>query len=369
MFFSARHVFKIYLILLILIGFNVVIGSQYSMADGFNPQLNGIVLMESRNDWGFDSESSDKEILNSFVRIEPYLILSLTDRLTLETAISIDQLKNVEKGDDLFLSDQTLVIEELKLGYFGDYFSVFGGKFNPSFGTAWDLSAGIYGKEIAKDYELRERIGGGASLYNYFEGFGEHRLTANTFFLDTSFLSGSALAARGEKDLSDGGVSNTEDLSSYSVTWDGLDVFDVKSLNTHLGYYNQSQGDADTNKENETGLAIGANYTVYLDKNIKSTLLAEWTQINNSAGGQKDIDYLTLSAKTKLYKQWNIGLAYTDKHVKNAGSSNENDYQFQLTGGYLFKNGFSMDGGYRVTDKDGKTTEALGALLAYTYEF
>ncbi len=349
--------------------FSLCIYTHEARADYFDPKLNGIVLFELRNDWAFRSEKEKDEVNNLYTEIEPYLILSFNDRVALEVSLMINALKKPKQGDNMYFDNQALFVEELKLAYYGDNFSVFGGKYNPTFGTAWDLTGGVYGKDLAKDYELKERLGVGGSVFGDIKGMGFHTLTANSFFLDTTFLSESLITRRDQKGKEDGGVSNTEDLSSYSVTLDSEKFMGVKGLNTHLGHYNQAEGAEDTGKKNEKGVVIGANYTTYLTKDISAKFIGEYAQIKNSEGKSKDIDYLTGSVKLKLYKQWNAAVSYTDKDIHNAGSSNRNDHQFQVSGGYLFKNGFSVDVAYRTTDKDKKKTQGLGGLLAYTYEF
>lgn len=339
-------------------------------AGEFSPQLNGVVSFEIENDYGYSADNSKDELNILKTDIEPYFILSLNDRLALEAALVLERLKLDNDGENQTFNDHILVIEELKLSYYGDNYKLSLGKYNPSFGVAWDLAKGIVGKDFAKDYELKERVGFNASYVFQHEKIGRQTLTGNTFFLDTTFLSSSLNGNRDEKDLDDGGVSNTENLSSFSVTLDGENTANIKSLNTYLGYSNQEQGDADTSKENEIRYGLGTTYKVHLANNVTTTILGEWVGIRNYKGSPDiDRDYLTASAVTKINKQWNVTLAHTDRRIRERKKPTKTDYQFQLSGGYIFKNGFSIDAGYRRTEKSDKVSNGILTLLGYSYEF
>jgi len=340
----------------------------------FNPQLNGIVLFELENDWAYDSEDSDAEVNTLFTTIEPYLLLSLTDRLAIESNLVLEPLKSSKaKGDDRFLEDHTLSIEELKLSYFGDNYTVFAGKYNPTFGIAWDLAKGIVGKDLAKTYELKERIGLGGSYTVGSKKIGTHTATASFFFLDTTFLSESLFKERTDSELSKGGVSNTEDLSSHSFTLDSENVAGIKGLDTHIGYYNQAEGDADSSsKVNEKGYAAAVTYQFYADDHhkIKMKALLEYADLHNFKGTKdKDEQFITGSLVTKYDKKWNLTIAHTQQTITEPSVSTKDDYQFQISAGRVFKNGISLDVGYRQAEKSDKKTEGIISLLGYTYEF
>lgn len=250
-----------------------------------------------------------------------------------------------------------------------DNFRVFAGKFNPSFGTAWDLAPGVYGVDIAEDYELAERIGFGGSYTIDGGEAGSHTLTANAFFADTTFLSGSAIHDRGDLEEEDGGISNTEDLSSYSVTLDSESVAGIEGLNTHLGYRNQSEGDADVDLDRETGYVAGANYTFPLCENVDVTALAEWAGIRDSEGGDDDIDYFTTSLSFALYDNWNVALSHTARNTDVQGGDDVDDHISQISFGYAFDNGITFDVGYNHLEESDIETDTVGALVGYVFEF
>ena len=75
-----------------------------------------------------------------------------------------EPVQDPDPGDDRFLEDHGLYAEELFVNYETGHFAGYAGKFNPSFGTAWDLAPGIFGTDLAEDYEITERIGLGGAL-------------------------------------------------------------------------------------------------------------------------------------------------------------------------------------------------------------
>lgn len=340
-----------------------------SFAAEFDPQLNGIVSFEIQNDWAYDSDDPDADVNTLFTKIEPYLILSFNDRLALEAGLVLEPVQDPDAGDDTEFSNEGLYVQELKFTYTGDNFGLFAGKYNPTFGTAWDLAPGIYGPDFAEDYELAERIGFGGSYAFGSEQVGNHTLTGNAFFLDTSVLSESTVTKRGNTDKSDGGVSNTEDLSSFSATFDSEELAGVEGLNTHLGYYNQSEGDADIGLDNETGYAVGANYTFPVSDDVDVTALGEWVGIMNSGGSNDDLNYLTTSLSLTVNNHWNFSASYTNRDTDVSGGSDVDDYVYQLSVGYAFDNGLAVDVGYRGSEESSVDTQMMGALVSYTYEF
>ncbi len=51
------------------------------------------------------------------------------------------------------------------------------------------------------------------------------------------------------------------------------------------------------------------------------------------------------------------------------GAPDMNDHLFQLSGGYDFGNGLTLEGGWKSTEESSVDTDILGALARYTVEF
>jgi hypothetical protein len=343
--------------------------SAPSFAGEFAPQLSGIVSFEVQNDWAYDSDDLDAEVNTLTTKIEPYFTLSFNDRWALEAGLTFEPVQEHDAGEDTEFENEGLYVEEIKLAYSGDNFGVFAGKYNPTFGTAWDLAPGIYGTDFAEDYELTERIGFGGSYNFESEQAGSHTVTGNVFFLDTTALSESTITNRGQTDKSDGGISNTEDFSSFSLTLDSEKIMSVEGLNTHIGYYNQSEGDVDVELNNEVGYAIGANYTFPISENFVTTVLGEWVGIKDAGGSNDRVNYLTTSLGLTVDDKWNFAASYTNRNTSVDGGADIDDHLYQISAGYAFDNGFSADVGYRGSKESDVDTHILGGLVAYTYKF
>lgn len=351
--------------------FFLLLGTVFSFFDSHAedksfPELSGSVLFEVENDKILDSDASEVNAL--YATVEPYLVLSFTDNVALESSLIYEPVL-YEAGENTFFENEGLYAEELKLTYSEKRFDLFAGKFNPDFGVAWDLAPGIYGTDFAEEYELTERIGFGGA-YKFYEGLiGDYRLSANAFFLDTTFLSNSLATQRGRADKKDGGVSNTENLSSFSLTLDGQKFIGIDGLGAHAGFYSQHEGVSDSELSREKGYALGFDYAVSLSEDVEILTLVEWAGIRDAGGGADDVDYLTTSLGLFFYKNWNIAGSWTGRRTDVSEGGDMNDYLYQLSAGYEFDNGFSIDTGYRISREEDVNTKALGMLFAYTYDF
>jgi hypothetical protein len=338
-------------------------------AQEFDPKLSGSIALELQNDWAYKSDDPDAEVNTLYTSMEGDLKLSLTDTLAVQTHLVLEPVQDTDAGDDTEFENEGLFAEELKITYGTEQYGVQAGKFNPTFGMAWDAAPGIYGADFAEDYELTERLGFGGFYTFETEKSGNHTLSANTFFADTSLFSQSLITGRGELDKDDGGVSNTESLSSYSLTYDAEGFMGLTGLNTHLGYRNQSEGDADTGLEREKGYAIGAQYTHSCGENLEATVMGEWVGLRNSEGGQDDMDFYTAGAGLTIYKNWNLALSHTTRNTNVDGGDDVDDSLSQISAGYAFDNGIGFDVGYRHTEEDNTDTNMLGMFLTYGYDF
>lgn len=182
-------------------------------------------------------------------------------------------------------------------------------------------------------------------------------------------MSDSIITKRGRTHKSDGGVGNTEDFSSYSLTLGGEDVAGVKGLGYHLGYRHQAEGDADVDGEDENAYAIAAFDTLTLSEGTEAFLLGEYVHISDEGGTTDDVNYLTTSLGLTFNERWNVAGSYTARNRDVTGGDDVDDYMAQLSAGYLFDNGIGIDAGWKIAEEDGIDTETLGLFLSYVYEF
>ena len=279
-----------------------------------------------------------------------------------------------EESGDRFFEDHPLLVRRLTLDYDQDHFGGYGGKFDPVIGFDEHVMPGIYGYQVIDEYQVREKIGFGG--YVAYDGgdYGVHRLDLSTFFADTTFLSDSALYRRGQLDKSDGGVSNTEDFSSFALSLGGRDFYSLTSnlpegLSYRIGYAHQAAGE--NNDDDEDRISVSGQYRHVFTKLFSGRILAEWVGISSLDGeAAHDRDYLTFGGELR-YGQWDFGATYTDIRNDNAEDPDEaiDGKFYQISARYNFLTGISVGIGYAYRDEEDEDNERIGMQIAYSYEF
>ncbi|MGH1399410.1 MAG: hypothetical protein ACRBCT_09370 [Alphaproteobacteria bacterium] len=333
------------------------------------PVISGEVVMELQNEYTADSDdATTDEYNNLFFRTEVAPTVRINENFFIDGVAVFEPIQDRDPSDDNFFDNEGAFVEELKLNYENGNWAAWAGKFNPGFGIAWDFGRGIWSEDFAEDYEITEKIGVGAGYTFDTNGFGAHTLAAHTFFADTTFLSRSVVTSRGETDKSDGGVSNTEDFSSFVVSLEGEDLAGVENLYYKLAYRNQSEGDADVGTDNETGVAVTLGHVVPVSDRVSLDGLVEYVDINNFEGGSADNTYFTASLVTTIDDAWNVTAGYTARDIDDAGADAD-DYLFQLSGGYDFGQGTTAELGWRSSEEAGSDTDIVGGLIRHVFEF
>ena len=336
-----------------------------SAAEPSFPRIEGSIPIEIQNDWDYDSNDPGSERNNLFTKTEPAATIHLAPGLSLFVHAVLEQVTAANPGEDRVFENQGLFIEDLYLAYEGDWFALKGGKFTPNFGIAWDKAPGIYGTDFAEaGYEFAERIGIGASAKFKHQRFGAHRLSASTFFLDTSALAQTVLQGRGTKGLADGGVSNTEDFSSFAIALDGEDIAALPGFGYHLAYIRQRQGRG--NDADETGFAIAATHVLKFGDGFELTPLLEYVRLDDAEGTKdQDRDFLTVAGRV-TWRGWNVAVSYTGRDTDSPIGTSVDDDNLQISAGHAFESGFTIDLGWRHVDESGVRTDGIGILLSYT---
>lgn len=363
--FTAAH----FLLLLCGCTFLTVGLIPAAQAEVIKPSLSGTISIEFQDDWILNSDFNEAKKNTLYAKIEPNILMALTKKLAIEASLVMEPIQDSDSTEDTYFSNEGIFVEELKITYTDEDFSLHAGKFNPSFGTAWDITPGIYGVDFAEDYELTEQIGLGASIFSNNQYTGSHILTVNTFFADTSFLSQSKITDRDELDEKDGGLSNTNSLKSFSITLDTQNTASIEGLNTHIGIRNLAPGDDDENVKRETGFVFGASYNLKICDNISADINGEWVHLSNAEATEDKINYLTTGAGLAISENWNAAISYTARGIKISSKEDINDHLFQVSGGYEFDNGLSANIGYVHTQEDGVISQGIGVLFGYEYKF
>jgi len=342
----------------------LLIGSRSASAEDEEryPNVHGKILFELQNDWTFSSEDDDNERNDLHFTIEPSFSFGFTEELSLEAGLVLEPVFDPGPARSRYVDDQGVFVEQLFLQYDTGRWGLRAGKINPPFGIAWDAAPGIYGVDFAEDYEITERIGAGGFFRLGSDRFGVHRLAADVFFLDTSYLSKSFLNDRGRTRRSDGGPSNTGRPESFAITLESEELPRFPGLDYHLGF---SRQETERGGRDEYSYVAGLTYAFTPHEDVDVEILSEYVYQWGTGGERQNCHYYTQSGAV-YWKGWNLALSSTLRHLHDGGSR---DYLFQASVGYEFERGLAVDVGYRFAREDGVGNNGLGALVSYTLTF
>lgn len=335
------------------------------------PLIEGSFVFEIESD-GIFSDDGDDEFVDTFNTTEVALDVRFNSVFSLHTDLTFEPVDNPARGprttgEDIFFEDHGLFFETLHLQADFEHFSLYGGKINPSFGTAWDVTPGIYGVDFGEDYEITERIGFGGSYTFKTASAGEHTVNVATFFADTSGLSRSFGTNRGRTSEADGGASNTESFESVALSVDGGEIAALPGFTYNAGFRFQTAGVGDF--DDELGFVVGAVQELELNDGITLTLNGEVAYFENFNGGDADNFYATIGAGL-TYEKWFGDAAFSVRDVSsNVGAADFTDLQFQAgIGREVFENA-TLQVGYRYLREEDNDSHTIGAIFVYETDF
>ncbi len=352
-------------------GVLLLLGAPPALTQESYRRLEGGGSIEIRNDYFFAADDPNAKLNDLFADAELDLTIWFTPAFSLQTELEFTPVSDPGPADDRLFEDHGLAIKQLFLRYETGAFAFHGGKFNPPFGLAWDLAPGIYGADFAGDYELDERIGLGGAIA--FDGDiddrspGVRRLSAAAFFADTTSLSRSIFTDRGRLTGAAGGVGNTDDLSSFSITFDGGGLAFLPEIRYHLGYEFQKRGEGDP--ENERGVVTGLHGEFEADAGLRLEAMVELACLAGAEGQAQDRTYVTAGGMLSR-APWSFALVYAWRatDADDPALSDADDHLFQLSTGYEFTPELRLDLGYRFSRENGGATHAVGLLFTYSFD-
>lgn len=335
-------------------------------AKPFSPYIEGSLSLELENDHFFRSDDPDNEFNELYFIGELAIAIHFLPFMLLNVGTTTEPVLDPLPGTDRYLGDHGLYLDTLNLeAHFGEA-SLTGGKFAPGFGTAWDVTPGIYGTALAEDYELSEMLGFGLAYGLLGLAIGDVTLGANIFTVDTTVLSESAFTNRGRTTLADGGAANTGRLDNFSFTIDGEEIAALPGFAWHLGYRYLSPGEGDVAAEN--GFVAGVNQTIALQNEVELVLNGEVAYLVNALATADDALYLTGGLQV-IRGPWHGELAGTLRQTDFSAGGAQNDGFIQVSAGYLWANGIDFSIGYAYTHDGGVNTQTFGALLTKSFDF
>ncbi|MEX3011080.1 hypothetical protein [Hoeflea sp. TYP-13] len=333
-------------------------------ADDFTPYVSGEILFELENDNVFSSSDPDAEFNSLYPTVELAAIIGLTPVFSINFGLTMEQVADPDADNyfkDIGLYIDTVNIQAELMGA-----TFVAGKFAPTFGKAWDETPGLFGTDLAEDYEISEMIGFGVA-YPFDAGDnGTHTLSANAFFVDTTFMSESLFTNRGRVSTADGGPANTGTLDNFSITLDGEEISSVPGLSYNLGFTYLSAGVGDV--ADQTGYVFGLTHSTDLDNGATVGVIGEIAYFNNAGGTLDDATYYTAGLSFEK-DSWHGELAGTIRQIDLAADGSQTTRLFQASGGYVFENEVDLTLGYAHVDEAGTISHTVGIQLSKSFSF
>jgi len=219
----------------------------------------------------------------------------------------------------------------------------------------------MYGNNYNKEIELIERIGLGAEYTLDAGDAGKHKLSASTFFDDTSFLSDSLGSSRGPKQLTSGGASNTESFESFAVALEGSELKTLPGFTYKLGLLHQARGVDGVADEN--GVLFAATRSHDLGDGESLTWVGEVAPFWNFEGTDDNIVY---SSAGLVYQsgRWTTVLSGTYRRRDLVCGGTFNDYSVQTSLDYDFGNGISLAVAHEFLRNENVRSRRIGIRLS-----
>lgn len=156
---------------------------------------------------------------------------------------------------------------------------------------------------------------------------------------------------------------------NFSIAYDAAPGIGGACLDTGRVVDEETEENASSETESEFRFVAAAQYGIDITDDIAVTPLVEYVHFWNGGGFKdEDRDYLT-AATLFTYRNWNLAVATTQKWVEPSGGGSFNDNQWQVSAGYEFDFGLTLDVGWKYQTEEGINTRTLGALATYTIEF
>ncbi|MEX0405381.1 hypothetical protein ABGN05_06915 [Aquibium sp. LZ166] len=329
--------------------------------------MEGTLDLEFGNDWVFRADDPGAEVDDLYFLGELGVRLGLTPIFAINLGLTAESVLDPEPFEGRAFGDIGLYVDTLNLEAQLGAAKLFAGKFGPAFGTAWDITPGVYGTEFAEDYELSEQIGFGAA-YEFDAGTaGKHTLGGHVFFVDTTFLSDSIFTRRGRVGIDDGGIANTETLNNFSITLDGTEIEALPGFSYNLGYRHLSAGATET--ADEDGFVAGLAKETAFANGMVLGLNGEIAYFSDAAGVAGDDAVYTTVGLSIANGPWHGELAGTVRRFDLAGAGSTSDHIAQVSAGYGFENGIDVSAGYAHVREADLDYDIIGLRLTKSFEF
>ncbi|MCB1415460.1 MAG: hypothetical protein KDJ64_03505, partial [Nitratireductor sp.] len=123
------------------------------------PAITGSLELELAKDRIYKSDDPLNEIIDVGGSAALAVRMGLVPGLAINLGATLESVLDGEPGEDRYFDGLGLYVDTLNAEFSSGPFTLVAGKFGPGFGTAWDVTPGMYGTTFAEDYELGEMIG------------------------------------------------------------------------------------------------------------------------------------------------------------------------------------------------------------------
>lgn len=327
------------------------------------------------NDTTVEADDNDEEINDLFTDSSLILYTFFSPRVLLETKLVVETGQDRDPGENRYFNDHVLRASLLALTYNADNWWVSGGKGGLNFGISRNDAAGIYGADITND---NTRLGGigvsGQGSIHALSGF--HSIYLGVFRRDRSALSEPLLGSGSRTQKSDGGAANTDGFESWVLAVDGSGFSAMPSFRYHLAYasldtdrINDPTGNAlpDSALGDDRRLAVAGEWrNLQVTDYLTVTLLLEYLDFEDARGLSGRDEQFVTGSLSFARGRWTLDVAATGWDIEAPGEPDEDIYQAQLSGGYLFSNGIGLDIGYRYLEEDNDESHTVGLQFSYS---
>jgi hypothetical protein len=328
----------------------------------------------------YDADDPGEEIFNLKTHTHADIEFSPAENWFVRSLLKLEQKHSHDHGGggsgpdgkNTYFDNHLLMIEELKLVYAPGAWEVFGGKFNPVAGLDQHDIPGYYGYEIEEEHSILGRMGAGIAYTLETQKFGAHRVELSGFCRDTTILNQTLINSGGEPDSKEeGGVANTEDLSSGAVSLSGEAFYfaagdTIHELDYVLAYARQAAGyGAGADHDDEDRAVIGGVYTATLTENLQFKGVGEFKNILNSHTHRGEDLRISTAGAGLSWLGWELGGSYS--FLDSKGEPDGEHIQTSL--GYVWNCGVGLHGGWKLTEEEGEAQKSIGLMVSYHGHF
>ena len=332
------------------------------------PYWSGIVSVELGGDHVFGATDPGLNQNTAKSTLEANTVLHFSDAFSLVSHLTAEPVIDPEPYTDSYFRNEGLYVEEVFVQYEDGGWRFYAGKSDPAFGLAWDATPGVFGTNLAEDYQLKEKLGAGLAYSFDDRAEGKHTLTVSLYKADTSALGHSLFTERAILTADDGGPGNTSLPSSFVVALSSDAVPGFGGIGYSLAFRHQAKGGGQDDFAAENGGVAGFTKTFELADDRSIEAIFETAYLSHADDLAEDRLYTTLGAKW-ISGSWNAAASWTLRDTLMVDGADTSGNLYQVSAGHTFENGIGIQAGYKVFREPDGNSQAIGLKVTRNFEF